>query len=59
MKSCGEERLFGSALQGVLLFSLCLDRNLPHMFKLWSDIFNRYILKQFAPPDGSYSCVNN
>uniref|UniRef100_A0AAQ6IFS7 Presequence protease, mitochondrial n=1 Tax=Anabas testudineus TaxID=64144 RepID=A0AAQ6IFS7_ANATE len=26
--------------QGVLLFSLCLDRNLPHMFKLWSDIFN-------------------
>ncbi|XP_007552053.1 presequence protease, mitochondrial-like isoform X1 [Poecilia formosa] len=26
--------------QGVLLFSFCLDRNLPHMFKLWSDIFN-------------------
>ncbi|KAK2822842.1 hypothetical protein Q5P01_022907 [Channa striata] len=26
--------------QGVLLFSSCLDRNLPHMFKLWSDIFN-------------------
>lgn len=26
--------------QGVLLFSSCLDRNLPHMFQLWSDIFN-------------------
>lgn len=27
--------------QGVLLFSSCLERNLPHMFQLWSDIFNR------------------
>ncbi|XP_041805663.1 presequence protease, mitochondrial [Chelmon rostratus] len=26
--------------QGVLLSSSCLDRNLPHMFHLWSDIFN-------------------
>uniref|UniRef100_A0A3P8X2P7 Presequence protease, mitochondrial n=1 Tax=Cynoglossus semilaevis TaxID=244447 RepID=A0A3P8X2P7_CYNSE len=26
--------------QGVLLSSSCLDRNLPHMFQLWSDIFN-------------------
>uniref|UniRef100_A0A671YPT6 Pitrilysin metalloproteinase 1 n=1 Tax=Sparus aurata TaxID=8175 RepID=A0A671YPT6_SPAAU len=26
--------------QGVLLNSSCLDRNLPHMFELWSDIFN-------------------
>ncbi|XP_036940263.1 presequence protease, mitochondrial [Acanthopagrus latus] len=26
--------------QGVLLNSSCLDRNLPHMFQLWSDIFN-------------------
>ncbi|GAA6216215.1 presequence protease, mitochondrial [Lates japonicus] len=26
--------------QGVLLFSSCLERNLPHMFQLWSDIFN-------------------
>uniref|UniRef100_A0A3B5MT50 Pitrilysin metalloproteinase 1 n=1 Tax=Xiphophorus couchianus TaxID=32473 RepID=A0A3B5MT50_9TELE len=26
--------------QGVLLFSSCLERNLPHMFKLWSDIFS-------------------
>ncbi|XP_059200477.1 presequence protease, mitochondrial [Centropristis striata] len=26
--------------QGVLLFSSCLERNLPHMFELWSDIFN-------------------
>uniref|UniRef100_A0A3P9Q126 Pitrilysin metalloproteinase 1 n=1 Tax=Poecilia reticulata TaxID=8081 RepID=A0A3P9Q126_POERE len=26
--------------QGVLLFSCCLERNLPHMFKLWSHIFN-------------------
>ncbi|XP_070830493.1 presequence protease, mitochondrial [Chaetodon trifascialis] len=26
--------------QGVLLSSSCLDRNLPHMFKLWSNIFN-------------------
>ncbi|KAF7651655.1 hypothetical protein LDENG_00107570 [Lucifuga dentata] len=26
--------------QGVLLSSSCLDRNLPHMFELWSDIFN-------------------
>uniref|UniRef100_A0A8C6UT94 Presequence protease, mitochondrial n=1 Tax=Neogobius melanostomus TaxID=47308 RepID=A0A8C6UT94_9GOBI len=26
--------------QGVLLFSACLDRNLPHMFDLWRDIFN-------------------
>ncbi|XP_028987098.1 presequence protease, mitochondrial [Betta splendens] len=27
--------------QGVLLASSCLERNLPHMFQLWSDIFNR------------------
>uniref|UniRef100_A0A4W6CF74 Presequence protease, mitochondrial n=1 Tax=Lates calcarifer TaxID=8187 RepID=A0A4W6CF74_LATCA len=27
--------------QGILLFSSCLERNLPHMFQLWSDIFNR------------------
>lgn len=26
--------------QGVLLFSSCLERNLPHMFQLWSDIFH-------------------
>ncbi|XP_075954353.1 presequence protease, mitochondrial isoform X2 [Anarhichas minor] len=26
--------------QGVLLYSSCLERNLPHMFQLWSDIFN-------------------
>ncbi|XP_070774904.1 presequence protease, mitochondrial [Enoplosus armatus] len=26
--------------QGVLLASSCLERNLPHMFQLWSDIFN-------------------
>uniref|UniRef100_A0A672JUE7 Presequence protease, mitochondrial n=1 Tax=Salarias fasciatus TaxID=181472 RepID=A0A672JUE7_SALFA len=26
--------------QGILLSSSCLDRNLPHMFRLWSDIFN-------------------
>uniref|UniRef100_A0A4W6CGR2 Presequence protease, mitochondrial n=1 Tax=Lates calcarifer TaxID=8187 RepID=A0A4W6CGR2_LATCA len=26
--------------QGILLFSSCLERNLPHMFQLWSDIFN-------------------
>ncbi|KAG8013806.1 Presequence protease, partial [Nibea albiflora] len=26
--------------QGVLLSSSCLERNLPHMFQLWSDIFN-------------------
>ncbi|XP_071346670.1 presequence protease, mitochondrial [Trachinotus anak] len=26
--------------QGILLSSSCLDRNLPHMFQLWSDIFN-------------------
>lgn len=26
--------------QGVLLSSSCLDRNLPHMFQLWSDIVN-------------------
>ncbi|XP_065809383.1 presequence protease, mitochondrial-like [Labrus bergylta] len=26
--------------QGVLLSSSCLERNLPHMFHLWSDIFN-------------------
>ncbi|XP_062260148.1 presequence protease, mitochondrial [Platichthys flesus] len=26
--------------QGVLLFSSCLERNVPHMFQLWSDIFN-------------------
>uniref|UniRef100_A0A7N8XF73 Pitrilysin metalloproteinase 1 n=1 Tax=Mastacembelus armatus TaxID=205130 RepID=A0A7N8XF73_9TELE len=26
--------------QAVLLFSSCLERNLPHMFQLWSDIFN-------------------
>lgn len=26
--------------QGILLSSSCLDRNLPHMFELWADIFN-------------------
>uniref|UniRef100_A0A3Q2YVU2 Pitrilysin metalloproteinase 1 n=1 Tax=Hippocampus comes TaxID=109280 RepID=A0A3Q2YVU2_HIPCM len=26
--------------QGVLLSSSCLERNLPHMFQLWGDIFN-------------------
>ncbi|CAJ1073000.1 presequence protease%2C mitochondrial [Xyrichtys novacula] len=26
--------------QGVLLSSSCLERNLPHMFELWSDIFH-------------------
>ncbi|KAI5624250.1 presequence protease, mitochondrial precursor, partial [Silurus asotus] len=26
--------------QGILLTSSCLERNLPHMFLLWSDIFN-------------------
>uniref|UniRef100_A0A3P9ILL0 Presequence protease, mitochondrial n=1 Tax=Oryzias latipes TaxID=8090 RepID=A0A3P9ILL0_ORYLA len=26
--------------QGILLSSSCLERNLPHMFHLWSDIFN-------------------
>ncbi|KAM4551302.1 presequence protease, mitochondrial [Odontesthes bonariensis] len=26
--------------QGILLFSSCLERNLPHMFQLWSDLFN-------------------
>ncbi|XP_047446462.1 presequence protease, mitochondrial [Mugil cephalus] len=26
--------------QGILLYSSCLERNLPHMFQLWSDIFN-------------------
>ncbi|KAM9844455.1 presequence protease, mitochondrial [Aulostomus maculatus] len=26
--------------QGVLLSSSCLERNLPHMFHLWSDVFN-------------------
>lgn len=31
--------------QGVLLNSSCLDRNLPHMFELWSDIFNRCVFK--------------
>uniref|UniRef100_A0A3Q3DZU7 Peptidase M16C associated domain-containing protein n=1 Tax=Labrus bergylta TaxID=56723 RepID=A0A3Q3DZU7_9LABR len=29
-----------SLFQGVLLSSSCLERNLPHMFHLWSDIFN-------------------
>uniref|UniRef100_A0A671NIE0 Pitrilysin metalloproteinase 1 n=1 Tax=Sinocyclocheilus anshuiensis TaxID=1608454 RepID=A0A671NIE0_9TELE len=27
--------------QGIILSSSCLDRNLPDMFQLWSDIFNR------------------
>ncbi|XP_041847392.1 presequence protease, mitochondrial [Melanotaenia boesemani] len=26
--------------QGILLSSSCLERNLPHMFQLWTDIFN-------------------
>ncbi|KAJ0059377.1 hypothetical protein NL108_016005, partial [Boleophthalmus pectinirostris] len=26
--------------QGVVLSSSCLDRNLPHMFELWRDVFN-------------------
>lgn len=29
-------------LQGVLFSSLCLDRNLPDMMHLWSEIFNKY-----------------
>uniref|UniRef100_A0A3Q3FF25 Presequence protease, mitochondrial n=1 Tax=Labrus bergylta TaxID=56723 RepID=A0A3Q3FF25_9LABR len=33
--------------QGVLLSSSCLERNLPHMFHLWSDIFNKYVLHHF------------
>uniref|UniRef100_A0A672JR63 Presequence protease, mitochondrial n=1 Tax=Salarias fasciatus TaxID=181472 RepID=A0A672JR63_SALFA len=37
--------------QGILLSSSCLDRNLPHMFRLWSDIFNRYS-SQSAGDDG-------
>ncbi|EMP41137.1 Presequence protease [Chelonia mydas] len=28
--------------QGVLFSSLCLDRNLPDMMHLWSEIFNKY-----------------
>lgn len=27
--------------QGIILSSSCLERNLPDMFQLWSDIFNR------------------
>uniref|UniRef100_A0AAX7VRB6 Presequence protease, mitochondrial n=1 Tax=Astatotilapia calliptera TaxID=8154 RepID=A0AAX7VRB6_ASTCA len=27
-------------VSGILLSSSCLERNLPHMFQLWSDIFN-------------------
>lgn len=30
------------SLQGVLFSSLCLDRNLPDMMHLWSEIFNKY-----------------
>lgn len=26
--------------QGILLFSSCLDKNLPHMFDLWRNVFN-------------------
>lgn len=26
--------------QGIVLSSSCLERNVPHMFQLWSDIFN-------------------
>lgn len=32
--------------QGVLLSSSSLERNLPHMFQLWSDIFNRCVLRR-------------
>lgn len=40
----------GFLFQGVLLSSSCLERNLPHMFQLWSDIFNRYVLQHFISP---------
>lgn len=28
-------------IQGVLFSSLCLERNLPDMMHLWSEIFNK------------------
>ena len=31
-----------SCSQGILLSSSCLERNLPDMFHLWSDTFNRW-----------------
>ena len=33
---------FSFFLQGVLFSSLCLERNLPDMMHLWSEIFNKY-----------------
>jgi len=33
---------WGRVFQGILLFSSCLERNVPDMFSLWSDIFNRW-----------------
>uniref|UniRef100_A0A672NXD7 Presequence protease, mitochondrial n=1 Tax=Sinocyclocheilus grahami TaxID=75366 RepID=A0A672NXD7_SINGR len=32
--------VFILVFQGIILSSSCLDRNLPDMFQLWSDIFN-------------------
>uniref|UniRef100_A0A8C2IPT6 Presequence protease, mitochondrial n=1 Tax=Cyprinus carpio TaxID=7962 RepID=A0A8C2IPT6_CYPCA len=32
--------------QGIMLSSSCLERNLPDMFQLWSDIFNRLVFFQ-------------
>lgn len=46
-------------LQGILLSSSSLERNLPHMFQLWSDIFNRCVLRhqQKTPHQSSSSHV--
>lgn len=32
------------ALQGLEFSSHCLDKNLPHMFYLWAEIFARFVL---------------
>lgn len=45
-------------LQGILLSSSSLERNVPHMFQLWSDIFNRCVLRrQQKTPQSSSSHV--
>lgn len=41
-------------LQGVLFSSLCLDRNLPDMMNLWSEIFNKYSTLGFVC---GFACV--
>lgn len=46
---CDEWLSLAHLFQGVLLSSSCLERNLPHMFQLWTDMFNRCVPRLPVP----------